>query len=196
MRSAAGIALLACLGAGGLLAWRMLPSDPIPPGPTRPASLAAPLPSAPEAPDAAAIAAALARPPFAPSRRPPLETPIAATSAALPQAVAIAIAADRRMVLLRVPGTERLVRARAGDRIPGFLVLEVLPDRAVLIDASGTLHPLLLPAPRRGRAPASPTPASPAPASPAPASPTPASGNDAETVRVAEEIIRAATQAP
>lgn len=180
MRTAVGIALLACLGAGGLLAWRMLPSDPMPPGAARSPGIAAPLPAAPEAPDAAAVAAALARPPFAPSRRPPAETLVAATPASLPQAVAIAIAADRRVVLLRMPGTERLLRARAGDRIPGFLVLEVLPDRAVLIDAAGALHPLKLPAPRRQRAPA----------------PDPAPSTEADTVRLAEEIIRAASQAP
>jgi hypothetical protein len=187
MRKAVGAALLACLGAGALLAWQMLPSDPLPRGAARPPEIVASRPAAPQPPDAAAIAAAIARPPFAPTRRPPAEVPIAATPASLPQAVAIAIAADRRVVLLRAPGSERLLRARAGDRIPGFLVLEVLPDRAVLIDASGTLHPLLLPAPRHERLPAPP---------PAPASPTPEGLSDAETVRVAEEIIRAASQAP
>lgn len=183
MRSAA---LLACLGSGALLAWQIVPTDPPPLAQARPPIVTALPPATLAAPDATAVAAAVARPPFAPSRRPPAEAPITAGATSLPQAVAIAIAADRRVVLLRVPGSERLVRARTGDRIAGFLVLEVLPDRAVLIDASGTLYPLLLPAPRRERAPAPATPASPAPPS----------SNDAETVRVAEEIIRAATQAP
>jgi glucose/arabinose dehydrogenase len=187
MRGAISIALLACLGAGALLAWQAQPPAAAPPGPAPAPAVAASPPAAPEAPDAAAIAAALARPPFAPTRRPPIAAPVAATAASLPQAVAIAIATDRRVVLLRVPGSERLLRARAGDRIPGFLVLEVLPDRALLIDASGTLHPLLLPAPRRERAPAPP---------PDPASPPPEGRADAETVRLAEEIIRAASQAP
>lgn len=195
MTRAVAAALLACAASAGVLAWQV--TQPMVPAAiehdrTQAVDMPAAVPRTEEVPHAHEIEAALARPPFAPARRPPAASvPVAGASAA-PVPVAIAIAADRRVVLLRVAGQERLVRARAGERINDWLVLEVLRDRVMLVDATGVLHPVPLAGP--GRAPVSAPTSAPAPATPATSEPT--DPNATETVRIAEEIIRATSSAP
>jgi hypothetical protein len=142
---AAGAALL---GAGAMLAWSLVTPTAAPAPSIVAPPAAAEAPALPIDPDAAAVVAALARPPFAPGRRPPAAA-IAADGppAALPSLVAVALGGGRGVAMLRLPDAERPVRARPGERVGGFLLIEVLRDRVVLLDAETEPHTVRLPAP-------------------------------------------------
>jgi hypothetical protein len=138
------------LGAAALLAWVLAaPVDAPPAAPARAPVPPEPTPAPPAAPTDAALAAALARPPFAPSRRPPAAaSPVDAGPGALPSLLAVALGERRGAAILRLPDAERAVRVRPGERIGGFLLIEVARDRVVLLDDATEPHVVHLPATR------------------------------------------------
>ncbi len=86
------------------------------------------------------------RPPFSPSRRPPRakpaapppvvqkKAPVAPKPVTEPQAtlVGIVISPDKTIAMVRKPGSSELQRLAKGERLDGWLVEGVLPDRLLL----------------------------------------------------------------
>jgi general secretion pathway protein N len=187
-------AVLACAGASVLLLRAATLPPPQPPLPRIAATVAvaenhppAELLMGPPSPDS--VADTLARPIFSATRRPPAPPAASALPTALPVPVGTVITADRRLVLLRVPGQARLVRVGAGDSVAGWRIAAVLADRVDILNAAGERFSLpLVRGPRPGPVPAAPIPP---PGSP-PAGGPPASETESDIVRTVEEIIRAA----
>ncbi|MCF4164783.1 hypothetical protein L2U69_03910 [Zavarzinia compransoris] len=119
----ASLALIALAGAQIL----------IPPGTEAPAGGAAPLPEAAAAdfmPAAGERAAILARPLFAPDRRPPADDGPAA-DADMFQVIGIGTAADAATALLRGPGGAAL-RVLPGQSVAGWRVEAIAPGAVTL----------------------------------------------------------------
>lgn len=125
-----------------------------------------------ELPPLEALSATVERPLFRPSRR-PAET-AAAPDAALAEPTpalerfegyelsGVVIAGEERVMLLRDARSARVLRVREGERVAGWSVERILPDRVVLRSADATDEVVLrrfdpaAPAPARPRAPAAP----------------------------------------
>ncbi len=94
------------------------------------------------------LADALARPPFAPSRRPPppVVTPrqAQAIAASAPVPVAIVTGGAEPLAMLRIQGVAKPVRVRLGDTVAGWQLRGVEPGAILMQDRAGGLFRLPL----------------------------------------------------
>ena len=78
------------------------------------------------------------RPPFSPSRKPPKETPESVQEAAKPARdlrltlVGVVISSDKSIAVLSRRGASEMQRVSRGEKIEGWLLEGVMPDRVVL----------------------------------------------------------------
>ena len=136
--------LVCCLLLAGNLAliWRIKSEVTTPPDYHLPraTNVAQSTPASPQVPDAfvmpdeSAFAAVVQRPLFAPSRRAPsrsIDAPEAAPSELHAIVIGIVQSLARSFVLLRPSGRPEVVQVREGDSFEGWLLSQILPDRAI-----------------------------------------------------------------
>ncbi len=129
---------LACAGLGWMTYEQVRVSPTAPAradvAPAQPADLAMPKPMPQFAmPPLEAFAAVVERPIFSPDRRPPAAEAALKEDSAAPQAVltGIIIAESERIALVRTEADGRIVRLRPGQRVDGWRLVAVEPDRAM-----------------------------------------------------------------